>query len=374
MKIIGSISFAFILFVMFAGSLCRYSLSWKMFSISNSRQQLVLMSYRTSGSTGSSKSKSFDKVPLQRIERILSNRGLGTRKEVDAMLKRGRICTTDGKVLRNNAERFLVDTTFLVDHKPYEDIPKLIAYHKPVGIQSTYGDPWKRPNLNLLREKYPFFRALHPIGRLDADSCGLLLFSKDGSVTQHLLNPRKHIEREYDCLVLGKVEFRDLQDTLIKGVNTSEGVFPAILSYSQTFSTPVDLDYFHSLIDQRNKTMITMNPNYIPNKGKEENNGDDIEMKAILATNAISYLRVAVTEGKYRMVRRILHNAGHSVCFLRRRRYGEIYLHPDDPKDNDPHNRDTLEKLWPLKSHLTEESIRRLTAQEMNWVKSLTRS
>lgn len=101
---------------------------------------------------------------------------------------------------------------------------------------STYDDPWKRPDLSQLKEKYPIFHHLHPVGRLDADSSGLLLFSRDGSITQHLLNPKKKVEREYDCLVLGAVHYDNLRDLLKKGVNTSEGIFPATLTEATVFS------------------------------------------------------------------------------------------------------------------------------------------
>jgi 23S rRNA pseudouridine2605 synthase len=89
----------------------------------------------------------------------------------------------------------------------------------------------------MLKERHSYFKSLHPIGRLDADSSGLLIFSSDGEVTQYLLNPRKAIEREYECLVLGEVNHLTLQDRLAKGIQTSEGIFPASLSLSRTFSS-----------------------------------------------------------------------------------------------------------------------------------------
>jgi pseudouridine synthase len=238
---------------------------------------------------------------------------------------------------------------------------------------STYGDPWNRPNLNKLKEQYSFFNQLHPVGRLDADSSGLLLFSKDGKLTQHLLNPRHSVEREYDCLVLGEVNPSELKEKLSKGVETSSGSFPAHLVCARSFSSNEDLEYFHSLISQRN---VTLNVRNLPD------NDDPVEQKAISLAKCVSLVRLSVTEGKYRMIRRILHNSGHSVCFLRRRRYGMIYLHPEDDNNKNNNCNETAERkdtgkqlslkdIWPIKSLLKEDSFRSLTPEEKQWVKEI---
>ena len=74
-----------------------------------------------------------------------------------------------------------------------------------------------------------FISKMHPVGRLDYDTSGLLLFSSDGKLTQHLLHPNHEIEKEYVALVVGKVDEESLRETLAKGVSTSLGVFPAKL-------------------------------------------------------------------------------------------------------------------------------------------------
>ena len=79
----------------------------------------------------------------------------------------------------------------------------------------------------------------HPVGRLDRDTSGLLLFSKDGQLTQHLLNPSSGIMRVYGAYVLGKVDNSQLSARLTEGVTTTEGTFPATLLHSEQCSIKV---------------------------------------------------------------------------------------------------------------------------------------
>ena len=117
------------------------------------------------------------------------------------------------------------------------------------------------------------------------------------------------------------------------------------------------MDYFRDLISVRNSTM----------KIREKDNVDLVDLQAVSAASAVSFVRLSVTEGKYRMVRRILHNSGHSVCFLRRRRFGEIYLHPDDSTMTVTESA-SLPDVWPPKSNLPEDQVRPLNPVELEWV------
>lgn len=82
-----------------------------------------------------------------------------------------------------------------------------------------------RPNVGQL----DFINKMHPVGRLDYDTSGLLLFSSDGKLTQQLLHPNHEIEKEYVALVVGTANEEALRDKLAQGVTTSMGAFPAQL-------------------------------------------------------------------------------------------------------------------------------------------------
>merc|ERR1712023_598559 len=214
------------------------------------------------------------------------------------------------------------------------------AYHKPLGVLSTMGDNWNRPNLETLPEKFPVLKNMHPVGRLDADTSGLLLFSSLGDLTQHLLNPNSKVPREYVAIVEGKVVMQDLEAKLADGIKTSSGIFPAQLLEAE-------------ILSEQRESQVNYLKEFEENENVDENNGDNhahqvtrttIEKVDISKDNIngivsiyksgkkntklvdCSRIRLSVCEGKYRMVRRILHNAGHSVISLHRMKYGEMTL------------------------------------------------
>jgi 23S rRNA pseudouridine2605 synthase len=90
-------------------------------------------------------------------------------------------------------------------------------------------DKWNRPDLSYLMKAYPFLRNMHPVGRLDADTTGLLLFCREGLLTRILLDPLSGIKRMYEAIVLGDVDFSVLSKVLAGGVATTDGVFSAHL-------------------------------------------------------------------------------------------------------------------------------------------------
>lgn len=210
-------------------------------------------------------------MSVQRLDRVLVGRNVGTRRVVQRICREGRV-VVDGEVLDDPSMKIDVDAEIYVDGEEWEAAPRVALYHKPVGVLSSMADDWGREDLS---EVLPFSwrAAMHPVGRLDADTSGLLLFSSDGQFTQRMLHPRHQIRRAYLASVEGDIDEEALRARLRAGVETSEGIFPAEL---------ISVD------------------------------GDVLE--------------VEVQEGKYRMVRRILANAGHPVTALHRIRYGDFEL------------------------------------------------
>lgn len=253
----------------------------------------------------------------QRIERIISNRGVGSRKEVQKLLKQGRV-KVNGKLVRSSSEQFPSDCVVEVDEEEIVAVPLLALYHKPVGVVSTMNDgKWGRESLQQLQEDFPFLKTMHPVGRLDMDTSGLLLFSSNGQLTNALLHPNTGVEREYEAIVAHEVENDSLAKVLEAGVKTTLGEFSARLLESKALEQRVSIP----------KSLLAQNEDddNLDKEGREvrtsiDDGGDEEEEVGC------SYVRVMVKEGKYRMVRRILHNAGHSVINLHRVRYGNIVL------------------------------------------------
>ena len=114
---------------------------------------------------------------MHRLERIISNRGLGSRGEVGKMLKQG-LVVIEGKVVKSGKAKYPIDVEVEVDGEAVNEIPLMACYHKPVGVHSTLSDNWGRADLQDLQEQFTFLKTMHPVGRLDADTSGLLLFCK----------------------------------------------------------------------------------------------------------------------------------------------------------------------------------------------------
>ncbi len=195
-----------------------------------------------------------------------------SRTEASHLIRRGRV-TVDEVVVRDPGQRIPVGAALGVDGERVgaEEIPLLVVFHKPIGVVSALLDDHGRPSLgNTVPELVAM--GLHPVGRLDADTDGLLLWSRDGALTQHLLHPRRAILRTYVARVEGRPK-PALKGILANGVQTADGVYDANL---------VSID------------------------------GDRVTLQ--------------VTEGKHRMVRRMLANAGFPVLELRRLSYGPLVL------------------------------------------------
>ncbi|CAM9120944.1 unnamed protein product [Ectocarpus sp. 12 AP-2014] len=212
---------------------------------------------------------------LLRLSKLLADRAIGTRSEVDTLVRRGRV-KVDGAVVKSPKAKLPVDCVIEVNGEVYGPVPLLVAFHKPKGVITTLSDDWDREDLSDVLPKSLLLKH-HPVGRLDADSSGLLLLSSDGALTHRLLNPRFEVEREYVASVDVPPEGEEPGDSLVtalnEGITTADGVYRA-------------------------------------------------DVPAISGRD----VRVVVREGKNRMVRRMLANAGYPVLELRRERYGKILL------------------------------------------------
>jgi len=131
-----------------------------------------------------------------RLNRFLAAAGIASRRKCDELIADGRV-TINGQVCTDFSAQPGERDHVKVDGKHvHVERALTIALHKPPGFVSTRSDPHARDTIfDLLPPKFP---RLFNIGRLDAQSEGLLLLTNDGDLAQRLTHPRHKIEKEYE--------------------------------------------------------------------------------------------------------------------------------------------------------------------------------
>ncbi len=131
-----------------------------------------------------------------RLNRFLAAAGVGSRRRCDELIEAGHV-TINGKPCTHFSIRPGERDHVKVDGKLVDvDLPFTIILHKPAGFVSTKSDPHARDTIfDLLPRKFP---RLFSVGRLDAQSAGLLILTNDGELAQRLTHPRYKIDKEYE--------------------------------------------------------------------------------------------------------------------------------------------------------------------------------
>ena len=150
-----------------------------------------------------------------RLNRFLASAGIGSRRRCDELIAAGRVII-NGKVCTNFSAQPSARDHVKVDGKLLRAEPPLtIMLHKPAGFISTRKDPHARDTVfDLLPPK---FSRLFNIGRLDAQTEGLLLLTNDGELAQRLTHPRYKIDKEYE-VTLDRPWDSALAPKLLKGI------------------------------------------------------------------------------------------------------------------------------------------------------------
>lgn len=212
-----------------------------------------------------------------RINKFLASTGLASRRKCEGYVLSERV-KVNGKVISNLAFDVSENDKVLVDDKPVS-LPMKYTYlmmHKPKGYLTTLSDDRQRKTvMDLLPTEYSF---LKPIGRLDYNSEGLLLFTNDGEVAQNIMRPAKQVEKTYSVKVEGEVSADDVLE-MEKGVETING------------------------------------EKFRPCK-----------IKVLEIKDRKTKLEVKITEGKNREIRKIFDKFGYNVIFLKRVSIGTIKL------------------------------------------------
>jgi 23S rRNA pseudouridine2605 synthase len=150
-----------------------------------------------------------------RLNRFLAAAGICSRRKCDELIAAGRVTIngqtcTDFSVQPTDRDHVKVDGKLV-----HVDLPLTIILHKPAGFVSTKSDPHARDTIfDLLPPK---FRRLFNVGRLDAQSEGLLILTNDGALGQRLTHPRYKIDKEYE-VTLDRAWDPSLTAKLLRGI------------------------------------------------------------------------------------------------------------------------------------------------------------
>ena len=212
-----------------------------------------------------------------RVQKLLATAGFASRRGCETLIRDGRV-TVNGKSIEIGASADpAVDVVALDGERIRMEAPTYWILHKPAGVVTTLRDPHGRQSVRDLIP--PAAGRLHPVGRLDRDSSGLLLLTNDGALTQRMLHPTHESEKEYRVTVRGEIDEKAL-DKLRKGVHLEDGP-----------SAPTRVEKVRYEKDQGNTTF-----------------------------------HLVLTEGRKRQVRRMMLLLGHPVRKLVRVRVGPIVL------------------------------------------------
>jgi len=221
-----------------------------------------------------------DDVPgIERLQKLMSRAGIASRRAAEDLIREGRV-TVNGHVVTELGMRAdPMRDRIIVDGRPLivrGGAPIVVLLHKPKGIVTTCDDPEQRTTvLDLLPMKY---RNLHPVGRLDYDTSGVLLLTNDGELTHLLTHPSHGVEKVYHARVRGRVGENALK-RLETGVKLDDGEITA-----------------------------------------------PCRARVRVQTEQNALIELVLREGRFRQVRRMLEAVGHPVSSLRRVKFDELDL------------------------------------------------
>lgn len=173
-----------------------------------------------------------------RLDKLLAHSGIGTRKEVKKLIKKG-VITVNGQIAKDAG--MIVDTArdevFMGNDKiDYKEVV-YIMMNKPKGVITSTYDPSERTVIDLLPPEMTLLNPF-PVGRLDKDTEGLLLITNDGELAHKLLSPKKGVVKKYYAQIQGIVDENDVK-AFKEGITLEDGykTLPARLEILRAGST-----------------------------------------------------------------------------------------------------------------------------------------
>lgn len=206
---------------------------------------------------------------------MLARAGLGSRRACEELIAAGRVRVNGRTASLGDRLDAVADRVEVDGHRvPLDPQLRYFALNKPRGVVTTARDPGKRPDISNLLPPGP---RLFPVGRLDRETEGLLLLTNDGELANRLMHPRYGVEKEYLAEVDGSIGDRSV-GRLVRGVDLEDGVARARSA------------------------------------------------RRVAGTKGQAAIRIVMTEGRKREVRRMLEAVGLPVRRLVRTRVGPIRL------------------------------------------------
>jgi 23S rRNA pseudouridine2605 synthase len=225
-----------------------------------------------------------------RLAKFLAHGGIASRRSAEKIIGAGRV-TVGGEVVTDPARDVGAADEVRVDGSPVGEEPREVwAVNKPAGVVSTAREPGRRPAVVELVDS---MARLYPVGRLDADSTGLLLLTNDGELANRLTHPRYGVAKAYRAELRRPPSDADLR-RLQRGVELEDG------------STA---------------------PAEVRRLGERE-------------------VEIVLREGRNRQVRRMAEAVGNRVLALRRVRFGPIELGSLSPGEARRLGEDEIARLW----------------------------
>jgi 23S rRNA pseudouridine2605 synthase len=164
-----------------------------------------------------------------RLGKYLAHAGVASRRAAETMIGEGRV-TVAGQVVIDPARDVDERCAVTVDGRPIQGPEQTVVYavNKPIGVLSTVQDPHGRPTVvSLLADelrRLPVPVRVYPVGRLDADSSGLILLTNDGALAQRLTHPSHEVPKTYRVRVGGGPVGESALAKLRAGVRLEDGM------------------------------------------------------------------------------------------------------------------------------------------------------
>lgn len=218
---------------------------------------------------------------MERLDKVLSNLGYGTRKEIKQVVRKGLI-EVNGEIVKDNGMQIdpEVDKVLVNGEEIFYRKYMYLMMNKPDGVISATFDNRDETVIDLLEIEHQVFEPF-PVGRLDKDTVGLLLLTNDGELNHRLISPKWKVDKVYYAKIDKKV-------------------------------TEADIKKF--------KNGITLDDGYTCKEAK---------LEILESSDSGSEVMITIQEGKFHQVKRMFEAVDKSVVYLKRVEFGTLQLDED---------------------------------------------